>query len=62
MFDATSRSSLQAENQVASLLDGKEIDVLINNAGVINWMATGILAIYFFLKRRQPPWDPTKNC
>lgn len=45
MLDATSRSSVQAENQVASLLDGKDVGVLFNNAGVIYWMATGILTI-----------------
>ncbi|THV47317.1 hypothetical protein BGAL_0319g00080 [Botrytis galanthina] len=45
-LDATSRSSVQeAEKQVAALLDGQGLDVLINNAGVINWMTTGIHAM-----------------
>ncbi|KAF5879528.1 putative aflatoxin biosynthesis ketoreductase nor-1 protein [Botrytis fragariae] len=45
-LDATSRSSVQeAEKQVAALLDSKGIHVLINNAGVINWMTTGIHAL-----------------
>lgn len=46
-LDATSRSSVQeAEKQVTALLDGQGLDVLINNAGVINWMTTGIHAMY----------------
>ncbi|TGO61704.1 hypothetical protein BCON_0025g00310 [Botryotinia convoluta] len=45
-LDAASRSSVQeSEKQVASLLDSKDINVLINNAGVINWMTTRIHAM-----------------
>ncbi|TGO30952.1 hypothetical protein BPAE_0002g00430 [Botrytis paeoniae] len=40
------KSSVQeAEKQVAALLDGKGIYILLNNAGVINWMTTGIHAL-----------------
>jgi NAD(P)-dependent dehydrogenase (short-subunit alcohol dehydrogenase family) len=45
-LDVTSRSSTQeAEKQIAALLDGKGIDVLINNAAVINWVTDGIHAM-----------------
>ncbi|RDL33851.1 NAD(P)-binding Rossmann-fold containing protein [Venustampulla echinocandica] len=42
-LDVESRSSVEeAEAKVATLLGDKGLDVLINNAGVINWMSEGI--------------------
>jgi len=42
-LDVTNRASVgEAEKQIEAILQGKGIDVLINNAGVINWMTEGI--------------------
>lgn len=42
-LDTTSRSSAeQAEKEIVEFLKGRGIDVLINNAGVINWMTEGM--------------------
>ncbi|CAG8952524.1 hypothetical protein HYFRA_00009628 [Hymenoscyphus fraxineus] len=42
-LDVISPASVEeAEKKVATLLEGKGLDVLINNAAVINWMSTGI--------------------
>jgi NAD(P)-dependent dehydrogenase (short-subunit alcohol dehydrogenase family) len=46
-LDTTDRESVAAaQKEVTSLLDGKGLDVLINNAGIINWMTEGIEAMY----------------
>jgi hypothetical protein len=45
-LDIASSSSIEeAETKIAAMLDGKGVDVLINNAGVINWMTDGIHAM-----------------
>ncbi|EPE34734.1 NAD(P)-binding Rossmann-fold containing protein [Glarea lozoyensis ATCC 20868] len=45
-LDITSPPSLEeAESKIAAILDGKGVDVLINNAAVINWMTDGIHAM-----------------
>ncbi|KAJ8064647.1 hypothetical protein OCU04_006970 [Sclerotinia nivalis] len=42
-LDTTSRPSVEeAETQIASFLEGEGIDILINNAGVMNWMTDEI--------------------
>jgi len=45
-LDTIDRESVAAaQKEATSLLDGKGLDVLINNAGIINWMTNGIEAM-----------------
>lgn len=42
-LDATSKSSVrEAASQVGQMLEGKGLNVLINNAGVMNYTPEGI--------------------
>lgn len=45
-LDVTSRSSAEeARNQVEAVLDGKGLDILINNAGYCAWLTDGIASM-----------------
>ena len=45
-LDVTDKASVQAAvSAVENLLGGKGLDVLVNNAGIMNWTQGGILAM-----------------